>query len=336
MNMLFRHKVVFWVAFSLLLFGLFRWLFGVAIPEIALQFALGTTFILVSGFFLGNILTKLSIHTNAIQNIQKAIFLTTTFVLFGFVAIAFLLNAMIERTTLFPFAMTVLMLFLVTAATGGLITIIRHQYKTRIMSAHAAMAQSKSELQLLQSQLSPHFLFNTLNNLYGLSMSEPQKLPPLLLKLSELLRYSVYDVKEIFVPIQYEVDYIKNYVEFERLRLGDRLQLNLDIDPGLDMSCNIPPLMLIVFVENAFKHSRATGQETIRINITLLKRENRFVFSASNSFAGKTPEQPHEKRSGFGLDSVRERLNSLYKDRHRITIEKTERDYRVSLELQCQ
>jgi LytS/YehU family sensor histidine kinase len=241
---------------------------------------------------------------------------------------------MIEKTTLFPFALTVLMVFLVTAAAGCLATIIRQQYKKRITMAHAAVAQSKSELQLLQSQLSPHFLFNTLNNLYGLSMSEPARIPPLLLKLSELLRYSVYDVKEMFVPIHYEVEYIKNYVEFERLRFGDRLQLKLDVDALLESSCNIPPLMLIVFVENAFKHSRSVGEETIRIDISLLKRENVLVFSARNSVASEREEPHREKRSGFGLESVRKRLNSLYEGRHKLSIEKTDRDYTVYLELQ--
>jgi LytS/YehU family sensor histidine kinase len=336
-SMLFRHKGLFWLSLTLLLFGFFRWLFGLALPGAALEFALGTTLILSSALFLGNIVTKLAIRTNTIRNVPKTISLTIAFVLVGFVCIAFLLNAMIEKTTLFPFAVTVMLLFLVTAAAGSLATIIRHQYKTKILSAQAATAQSKSELQLLQSQLSPHFLFNTLNNLYGLSMSEPHRLPPLLLKLSELLRYSVYDVKEIFVPLHHEVDYIRNYIEFERLRLGERLKLDVEFEAPADAACTIPPLMLIVFVENAFKHSRTTGNDAISIELKLRKRENQIVFFIRNSTAVKARNEQHpDKHSGFGLDSVRKRLNLLYAGKHTLKIEKTETDHSVYLELQCQ
>lgn len=306
-------------------------------PEIATPFALGATFVLTSGLITGHSLTSLALRMGAIRSIARTIFLMSAFVLMGFVAIAFLLNAMVEKTTLFPFAVTVLLLFLVTMTASGLVTVIRHQYKSKIQSAQAAMAQSRSELQLLQSQLSPHFLFNTLNNLYGLSMSAPDRIPPLLLKLSELLRYSVYDVKEIFVPLQYEVEYIRNYIEFERLRFGSRLNLTTEIDLGFEPDCKTPPLMLIVFVENAFKHSRTTGEGTIDISLALRKREDRIVFSISNSCPEKpAPGQHQEKHSGFGLDSVRRRLGLLYPGRHTLRIDKREDQFTVHLELECQ
>jgi LytS/YehU family sensor histidine kinase len=334
--MLFKHKVIFWISLSLMLLGLFLWLAGIAMPEIATPFAIGTTFVLVSGLFTGHVLTKLAIRNHAIGSVVNAIVLSALFMLIGFVAIAFLLNSMIRNTTLFPFAITVLLVFLETAAAGCLVTMIRNQYTERITSAHAAMAQSKSELQLLQSQLSPHFLFNTLNNLYGLSMMEPAKLPPLLLKLSDLLRYSVYEVKELFVPLQHEVDYIRNYVDFERLRLGDRLQLSLGIDPVPDTRCRIPPLMLIVFVENAFKHSRATGQDLISLNISMVKTGNQLEFVVSNSVVSEGSVHQTDGNSGFGLESVRKRLKLLYPDRHKLKIEKTESRHSVYLQLECQ
>ena len=329
-----RHKTIFWIVLTCLIFTFFRWLFGMAVPGIALEFALGTTFILISALITGHSVTLLALRMGAIRSIARSIIIMTAFVLMGFVAIAFLLNAMVEKTTLFPFAITVLLLFLVTVAAGGLVTVIRHQYKSRLQSAQAAMAQSRSELQLLQSQLSPHFLFNTLNNLYGLSMSDPDRLPPLLLKLSELLRYSVYDVKEILVPLQYEVDYIRNYIAFERLRLGSRLNLTAEIDPAFDPEEKIPPLMLIVFVENAFKHSRTTGDDAIHISLTLRKREDRIVFSISNSCPEESADP--QKHSGFGLDSVRRRLDLLYPARHTLRINKRKDQHNVHLELECQ
>jgi LytS/YehU family sensor histidine kinase len=330
-----RRKMILWIILTCLIFVFFRWLFGMAMPEIALQFSLGTTVIMVGGLVIGHSLTLLALRTNAISNIGTAIFLMTGFILVGFVTTAYLLNAMVQKTALLPFAITVLLVFLVTAAAGGLVTIIRHHYKSNIRSAQSAMAQSRAELQLLQSQLSPHFLFNTLNNLYGLSMTEPDRIPPLLLKLSELLRYSVYDAKDILVPVQNEVEYIQNYIEFQRLRLGERLDLKIDIDHISSLECKIPPLMLIVFVENAFKHSRTTGKDIIRIDLTLRKRDDRIDFSISNSCTEKSVGGP-EKHSGFGLDSVSRRLNLLYPDRHKLRIDQSESVYIVHLELPCQ
>lgn len=334
--MLFKHKVIFWISLSLMLLGLFRWLSGMAMPEIATPFAIGTTVVLVSGLFTGYVLTKLAIRAHAIRSVANIIVLSALFMFVGFIAIAFLLNDMIGKTTLFPFAVTVLLVFLETAAAGCLVTVIRNRYTERITSAQAAMAQSKSELQLLQSQLSPHFLFNTLNNLYGLSMMEPAKLPALLLKLSDLLRYSLYGVKELFVPLQHEVDYIMNYVDFERLRLGDRLQLSLGIDAVPDGGYRIPPLMLIVFVENAFKHSRAAGQDLISMDISLIRNGDRIIFSVSNSVGSEGRTNQTEKHSGFGLDSVHKRLKLLYPNRHEFKIEKTESRHSVYLQLECQ
>lgn len=331
-----QQKIIFWILLTFSLFGFFRWLFGLAIPEIALEFSVGTTFILVSGLAVGRGGVLVALRSHAISNPAPVYVFLGLFIFAGLLLIAFLLNAMIEKTTLFSFAVTILFLFLVAAASAGLFTIMREQYKAKVTSAQAAMAQSKSELQLLQSQLSPHFLFNTLNNLYGLSLSEAERIPPLLLKLSALLRYSVYDAKDAFVPIQYEVDYLKNYVEFEQLRLGERLQLKMEIDAQFDPDCKIPPLLLVVFVENAFKHSRNTKDKQVVIDIQLRKRDHYIVFLISNSTSAEQVHGKHpDKHSGFGLESVRKRLGLLYAGKHTLEIRRTDNNYAVELTLDC-
>ena len=103
-----------------------------------------------------------------------------------------------------------------------------------LQEARAKAQQKESEFNLLQSQLSPHFLFNVLNNLYGISIEEHQRIPGLLLKLSNLLRYSVYGFKKQFVMLTEEVDYIKNYIEFEQIRISDRLVLTTDMELPID------------------------------------------------------------------------------------------------------
>jgi LytS/YehU family sensor histidine kinase len=219
-------------------------------------------------------------------------------------------------------------------AVGMLIKIVRAYTENRLREAQAAAAQNKSELHLLQSQLSPHFLFNTLNNMYGLSLTEHEKIPPLLLKLSDLLRYTVYEATEVFVPLKDEVNYINNYIAFEQIRLGERLVLSIDIEPVTGTDIKIAPMLLIVFIENAFKHSRNSAAQQIFITISLKIWGNLILFSVQNS-KGKDKEERSEmdKHSGFGLASVTKRLELLYPGEHQLSIENTDEQYTVMLQL---
>jgi hypothetical protein len=167
---------------------------------------------------------------------------------------------------------------IISLALGILIKVVRAVTQNQLKQAHAAAATSKSELHLLQSQLSPHFLFNTLNNMYGLSITQHEKIPALLLKLSELLRYSVYDATEIYVPLKDELAYINNYIEFEKIRIGDRLVLTTDLEEIANGDVKIAPMLLIVFIENAFKHSKNTAEDKIFIDIKLKTWGIQFCF----------------------------------------------------------
>jgi hypothetical protein len=226
-----------------------------------------------------------------------------------------------------PFAVTSL-------AVGMLIKIVRAVTQKRLREAEASAAQNKSELHLLQSQLSPHFLFNTLNNMYGLSLTEHEKIPPLLLKLSDLLRYTVYEANEIFVPLKDELNYIDNYIAFEQIRLGERLVLNMDMEPITGNDIKIAPMLLIVFIENAFKHSRNSAAQQIFITIDLKIWGNLILFSVKNSQGREKEERTQlDKHSGFGLTSVTKRLDLLYPGEHQLTIENEDEFYRVMLQL---
>lgn len=217
---------------------------------------------------------------------------------------------------------------------GIFLKMARHIGQNELKEAQTLAAHSQSELHLLQSQLSPHFLFNTLNNLYGLSITQHEKIPPLLLKLSELLRYSVYDSAETFVPLKDELAYIDNYIEFEKIRIGDRLVLNADVEKVNDSSIKIAPMLLIVFIENAFKHSKNTADEKIYIDISLKIWGNSILFYARNSYQKKEEEiSVINKSSGFGLVNVTKRLQLLYPKQHELEIEKEESSYIVNLKL---
>ncbi|GAB3701990.1 hypothetical protein GCM10027592_30880 [Spirosoma flavus] len=243
-------------------------------------------------------------------------------------------TSLIRQQTFIYTLFLALPLFIFFVASGLLVTLIQARIDNQLQEAQAQAEHNQSERLLLQSQLSPHFLFNTLNNLYGISISQPDKMPPLLLKLSDLLRYSVYDAKELFVPLTDEIAYINNYIEFEKLRIGSKLALTTAIDNVTDSGIRIAPMLLIVFVENAFKHSRNTTSQTIRIDITLKLWGNSILFSVVNSFSeAEDSNKVLDKHSGLGLVNVRKRLELLYENAHDLSIRDDNGLYTVELQL---
>ena len=223
---------------------------------------------------------------------------------------------------------------IISVATGILIKLVHTSTQNQLKEAQNQAAHSKSELNLLQSQLSPHFLFNTLNNLYGLSITEHEKIPPLLLKLSELLRYSVYDAGELYVPLKSELAYIHNYLQFEKLRIGDRLMLTAEMEDMIGDEIKIAPMLLIVFIENAFKHSKNTATPEIFVDIKLKTWGRYILFSIRNTY-GKSEQGSTllNKSSGFGLPNVRKRLQLLYPNAHELYVHNDEMFYAVELQL---
>ena len=217
--------------------------------------------------------------------------------------------------------------------TGFITSMARRIFVDQLSELQLKDNQKQSELDLLQAQLNPHFLFNTLNNLYGISITQHQRIPSLLLKLSELLRYSVYETRQTYVPLTEEIDYIKNYIEFEKLRTNDRLILDAEFDlEGLD-KITIPPLLLIVFVENAFKFAKDSAQDEISIFIKLRKESDQLSFFIRNSYTEGQLDGNRKKYSGVGLVNVIKRLSLLYPDTHKLTTKYENGFFEVGLSL---
>lgn len=224
------------------------------------------------------------------------------------------------------------LLFIFSAACGMLIKMIREKVKLQLNAANITATHSQTELHLLQSQLSPHFLFNTLNNMYGISLSQHEKIPALLLKLSELLRYSVYDAKESYVLLKDEILYLENYIEFEKIRIGEKLNLTVEIDDIKSSNLKIAPMLLIVFLENAFKHSKNTLQSKIHIYIGLKIWAGSILFSVKNSYnTSARSAENFQGSSGLGLANVRKRLELLYPNGYDLKIEDETDFYTVML-----
>lgn len=171
--------------------------------------------------------------------------------------------------------------------------------------------QKEDQLRHLKAQLNPHFLFNTLNNLYGLSVAGSEKLPGLMMKLSELLRYSLYDTNQNYVAVQKEIDYISNYVELERIRLSDKTDIQLHVS-GDYTDQYIAPLLLIVFIENGFKHFSATNGRQAFVHVRMDFLEGHLRLEVVNSVNADHVPAKHRSKGGLGLNNVKQRLGLIY------------------------
>jgi sensor histidine kinase YesM len=223
--------------------------------------------------------------------------------------------------------------FILGLVAGFLIKLIRLYTQKQLSEARAQTVQKESELHQLHSQLSPHFLFNTLNNMYGIAIADHKRTPGLLLKLSELLRYSLYETGQPFVPLKDELAYIRNYIEFEKMRISDRLILTDHIEESAD-AIRIAPMVLIVFIENAFKHSKNTLNEKVMIDIRLKVSAGIILFSISNSYNAENKHNSSVNgHSGLGLANAAKRLELLYGKDHKLKTFADEGKYAVELEL---
>ncbi|GAB3899921.1 sensor histidine kinase [Spirosoma agri] len=216
---------------------------------------------------------------------------------------------------------------------GFFLAVIRSAIREKMNGLILAEQKKGSELSLLRSQVSPHFLFNTLNNMYSLSINRPNQMPALLLKLSELLRYSVYDADQPLVQLKDELDYIRNYIDLETIRSADRLSLNVSL-PDAPAGLKIAPMLLVVFVENAFKHSRNTLESEIQIGINCKIVNDHIYFDVTNSYSENGAKDRTDKRnSGFGIANVIKRLDLLYPGEYTLNQTHTENRFKVELSL---
>jgi len=187
----------------------------------------------------------------------------------------------------------------------------------------------KTELSLLRSQVSPHFMFNIMNNMVALARKKSDLLEPSLIKLSSLLRYMLYETDEK-VPLQKEIEYLQSYIDLQRQRFGDKIVIKTcmqQVSPNYE----IEPMLLIPFVENAFKHG--TGMiENAEIDIDLKAERDILTFSVHNKY-NSASEEIKDKSSGIGLANVQRRLDLLYGDKHTLLITKREHWFIVSLQI---
>lgn len=194
--------------------------------------------------------------------------------------------------------------------------------------------QLQFELENLKAQISPHFLFNTMNNFYGLAVDNSIKLPNLMIRLSDLLRYSLYETKQEKVPLENEIKYLENYIELEKIRLEENLKLVIKINKTHFEKFQVAPLLLISFLENAFKHSKNIYNEAMIIEVFIaVSNEGSLVFQIRNNYNSNSENNLVSKK-GIGLENVKKRLQAIYPNKnHKLLIEFDEKFFNVELNL---
>lgn len=185
----------------------------------------------------------------------------------------------------------------------------------------------QSELSYLKAQINPHFLFNTLNSIYALSLMKSDQTPKAILKLSSLMRYVVTESEKEWIPIQQEIQYINDFIELQKLRLDEATNIDLETS-NFSKPWKIAPMLFIPFIENAFKYGVNPGQSS-SISIHIIEKEDHLYFSSTNDIV-HTDVSTIEK-TGTGINNTTKRLEAIYNGAHQLTITEEHRIFNVEL-----
>ncbi len=213
--------------------------------------------------------------------------------------------------------------------------VIKERVQTQKMHAALEKEKTENELKFLKSQINPHFLFNAINSIYVLIKKNPELAASTLAKFSDMLRYQLYECNFSEVPIAREIEYLNNYIELERLRKDGTLTIDYKVDLQRD-SFLISPLLIIPFVENAFKHVSSFTDRKNFIDVSLNYQDGLFSLLVRNSVDGEKPHQTKGVVGGIGQDNTKRRLSLIYPGRHKLIVEEDVDVYNISLTIQVQ
>ncbi len=207
----------------------------------------------------------------------------------------------------------------------------QHWYRKEHRNLQLQKENTESQLRLLTAQVHPHFLFNTLNNIYSQTQIESPNGSKMIMGLSDILRYILYEGQKPVVQLKQELQLIIEYVNLEKIRYDNKLEVNVLI-PATPNNLYIAPLLLLPFVENCFKHGTSNVLENPWINLTIALKDTTLVMKLINGkgFA----KEKEQKRSGIGINNVRQRLNLLYKDKYDLQIREEEEVFVVDLRVE--
>jgi LytS/YehU family sensor histidine kinase len=222
--------------------------------------------------------------------------------------------------------------YLISLMAAGVSTIIKittdWAKQTRVQQELETRTM-QSELNFLKSQINPHFLFNTLNSLYALTLKKSDDAPEIVIKLSEMMRYMLYECNEKQVPLSKEIAYIRNYLDLEKLR-HKNLEVKFDVE-GEVGDLKVAPLIFISFIENAFKHGASNAIAAGFVHIQMFVDNGELNLYVENNKPEKQPSLEHKRSGGIGLVNVKRRLDILYPDGYHLDIYDKPHSYGVNL-----
>lgn len=210
---------------------------------------------------------------------------------------------------------------------------VKLYFKTQEDRDHQEMLEKQDlerQLEYLRYQVNPHFFMNTLNNIHALVDINPERAKTTIVELSKMMRYILYEGDKKLIPVQREALFLKNYIELMRLRYSSRVSINLDI-PEMMPDVMLPPLLLIIFVENAFKHGVSYAAPSF-IDIKVTVTQEMLQFKCRNSRQEQKPDEK-KKKGGVGLANARRRLDLLFHDKYSLEIKEDDKEYDVQLEI---
>jgi len=217
--------------------------------------------------------------------------------------------------------------FLVIA--GAAVQLMFDYGKLQQRMVETAKEKAEAELNFLKSQINPHFIFNSLNSVYFLINKENVEARGALHKFSEMLRYQLYEVNDDTIPIEKEILYLNDYMDLQQLRKDEKYSVQFNCAPDVK-GFSIEPLLLVPFVENAFKHISHYNNKPNFVKVDMFRANNIFIFSVTNS---KEELQTTEQKTGIGLNNVKRRLELLYPGKHELKITDSENTFTVQLNL---
>lgn len=187
----------------------------------------------------------------------------------------------------------------------------------------------ETELKMLKNQLNPHFLFNTLNNLYSLALMKSDKTPEMIARLSDMFQYILYECNATTIPLKKELNLINNYVKLQQLRYGERLEFSIQSDVGIE-NFKIAPMVLLTFVENCFKHGSGSDPGIPWIKLSFERKADKLLFKAENSKPRNTQNNQNTK-GGIGLNNMEKRLKLMYSGHYVLNVQDEDTTYAVEL-----
>lgn len=333
--------VLFW--FLVWVFFIFFFSSGTANTGFIFWFSLFLTIITVTGTYvvvynlIPNYLLNRKYKLFALYIVYLIIFITSAAILTVFTGFAFFYRLEYKEMPALIKSISVILVcifFIITLV--SMLKLLRHNYKTleKNKSLENKFLQTElelkeNELKHLKMQIHPHFLFNTLNTMYGFALKKADETPEMILKLSNLLDYILYQVDKPLVFLKDEINHINDYLELEKLRFHDTLEVHLNVE-NIPENFQVAPMLLIPFVENSFKHGEIINGKLV-ISISVYMKENVLFFEIINS--AKTN---NEIAKGIGLVNIKKRLEMLYKEGFSLGIKNTNDQFEVNLSIRNQ